>query len=193
MNFLSNIIRTAPKTNLWSEMSRTISSDLHDVKLDWFEQCVFAMEMGIQADLTEKAQVIHTTLNGSAALAITGYQLYCVSNMMSNHSYIPKNSVKDFMDLLYSRISGIELVELLKYVRRFEQMSSESSQQFRLGVEVARYVINQEPPMLISLHVSALAQKLFVRSALVIANAFGDFPRSAKLTKQLKELSTNAN
>jgi hypothetical protein len=171
----------------------TISRNLHDVKLQWFEQCVFAMEMGIQADLTEKAQVTQTTLNGSAALAITGYQLYCVSNMIANNSYIPKNSVKDFMDLLYGRISGIDMTELLKYVRRFEQISSESSQQFRLGVEVARYVINQEPSMLITLHVSSLAQTLFASSSLVIANAFGDFPKIARFTKQIKELSSGAN
>jgi hypothetical protein len=193
MNFLSNILRTAPKTNQWSELTMTISSNLHDVKLHWFDECVTAMEMGIQADLTEKAQVVQTTLNGSAALAITGYQLYCVSNIIANDSYIPRNSVKDFMDLLYGRISCIEMVELLKYVRRFEQMSSESSQQFRLGVEVARYVIHQEPSMLISLHVSSLAQTLFARSSLVIAKAFGDFPRIAKLTKQLKEFSSNPN
>lgn len=161
--------------------------------MHWFDQCVWAMQRGIQADPEEKAKVVETTLGGSAALAITGYQLYCASTMIAKNSYLPKGSINDFLEGLYNRISGTEASDLLKHIKRYEQVSNEiSTQQFRLAVEVARYVVNQEPSMIIALHVSALAQTLLIQTSMVIAHAFGDFSRADKLARQLKSVDSKA-
>jgi hypothetical protein len=191
---LLRILRPTPKTEQWPAITSAISKDLHEVKMHWFDLCVWALQKGIMADRTEKAKVVETTLGGSAALAITGYQLHCASRMIAKNSYLSKGAIAEFLDLLYSRISGIEASELLKSIRRYEQVGDDTAtQHFRLAVDVTRYVINQEPSMIIALHASSLAQTLFIQTSMVIANTFGDLSRVDKLSRQLKSLSLAAN
>ena len=185
MSIFSNPFRSTPNTNQWPIIAASISSGFQEVKRQWFNECVVAMDLGLFADKEEKAKVVHTTLSGAGALAVTGYQICCAGSMIARNGYISKTSTRDFLDLLWGRVSGVDARELLKYNRRYDDVSDTSTQQFRLGVDVARYVINGEPSMIISLQVASLAQKLSARTNIVIANAFGDSPRVHKLSRQI--------
>jgi hypothetical protein len=186
MSIFSNPFRSTPNTNQWPIIAASISSGFQDVKRRWFNECVVAMDLGLFADKEEKAKVVHTDLGGAGALAVTGYQICCASSIIARNGYISKTSTKDFLDLLWGRVSGVETRELLKYTRRYDGVSSDTpTQQFRLGVDVARYVINGEPSMIISLQVASLAQKLSAQTCMVIANAFGDSAGVRKLSRQI--------
>jgi hypothetical protein len=200
MSFLSNLFRTAPGADEWPIIAAGISTGFQDVKKGWFNECVAAMEQGLFvdkqvavdpdpgsfADKQAKAEVVHSDLGGAGALAITGYQICCASSVVAKNGYVSKTSTKDFLDLLCRRVSGVDATELLRYIRRYDAANSDgSTQRFRFGVDVARYVINEEPSMLLSLHVASLAERLFTLNCVVIANAFGDSARVAKLSRQI--------
>ena len=190
MRIFSTLFRPTPDVKQWPGIATTLIKGLQDVRRQWFEQCVFAMELGIQADFNEKARVVQTQLAGSVAHAIAGYQFSYLSQDLEKNSYLPKGSIKEFMNLLFGRVAGSEINDLLKYHNRFEQVSNDTSTQyFRLAVEVARYVINQEPSMLISLHVSSIATALSDETSIVIAEAFGDMLRVEKLRRKNKKLN----
>ena len=189
MSFLSGIFRTAPNKDQWPFIAAGISSGFQDVKKRWFNECVVAVDLGLFADKQVKAKVVHTDLGGAGALAITGYQICCASSVIARNGYASKNSKKDFLDLLCGRVSGVETSELLRYIRRYDAENNEpSTQRFRLGADVARYVTNEEPSMILSLHVASLAEKLFTLTCVVIANAFGDSARVHKLARQITVL-----
>ena len=155
-------------------ITATISSGLDDVKRLWFDHCVVAIELALFADKAEKAKVIHTMLDGAASVAITGYQFCSASGLIAKQSYIAKGSRQDFLDLLLGRISEAGMRELPRYIKRYEQVSDElETQRFRTGLDVARYVIGQEPTMMISLHAASLVQTLYTSTCQVVANAFG--------------------
>ncbi|MEK6405856.1 MAG: hypothetical protein AABN34_02705 [Acidobacteriota bacterium] len=186
---MSNLFRTAPGTDEWPIISAGISSGFQDVKKRWFSECVMAMELGLFADKTDKAKVFHTELGGAGALAITGYQICCASSVIPRNGYVSKSSTKEFVDLLCGRVSGVETSELLRYIRRYDAANNEAStQRFKFGVDVARYVINDEPSMMISVQVASLAEKLFTLTCIVIANAFDDSARAHKLSRQIASL-----
>ena len=186
MSIFSNPFRSTPNTNQWPTIAASISSGFQDVKRRWFDECVVAMDLGLFADKEEKAKVVHTTLGGAGALAVTGYQISCAGSIIARNGYVSKTSAKDFVDLLWGRVSGVETRELLKYTRRYDELGCDTStQRFRVGVDVARYVINGEPSMIISLQVASLVQKLSTNTCMVIASAFGDSPRVHKLSRQI--------
>ena len=198
MSFLSGLFRTAPGPHEWPIIAAGISRGFQDVKKRWFNECVAAMQQGLFVDkqvardtgsLAEKqakAEVVHSDLAGTAALAITGYQICCASSVVAKNGYVSKTSTKDFLDLLCRRVSGVEATDLLRYINRYDAGDSDgSTQRFRFGVDVARYVINEEPSMLLSLHVASLAERFFTLNSVVIANAFGDSARVAKLSGQI--------
>jgi hypothetical protein len=183
MSFLSNMFRTAPATNEWPAIATGISSGFQDVKKRWFNECVMAVELGLFADnqakaktdKQEKAKVVHLDLAGAGALAVTGYQICCAGSVIARNGYVSKTSTKDFLDLLCSRVSGVETGELLRYISRYEASNNDPSmQRLKFGRDVVRYVTNEEPSMILSLHVASLAEKLFTLTRMVIANAFGD-------------------
>ena len=204
MSVLSNLFRSAPRTDEWPIIATGISSGFQDVKKRWFNECVVAMDLGLFADKQvavdpagsvpdkqAKTNVVHTDLDGAAALAITGYQICCASTVIARNGYVSKTCTKGFVDLLCGRVSGVETSELLRYIKRYDAANYEpSTQRLRFGVDVARYVTNEEPSKFISLHVATLAEKLFTMTSVVIANAFGDSARGHKLSRQIALLNT---
>jgi hypothetical protein len=189
MSFLSNLFRKAPGPDQWPIISADIGRGFQDVKKTWFCECVSAVELGLLADNTEKAKVVHTELGGAGALAITGYQICCAGDIIVKNGYIAKTLVNDFLELLRSRISGVETSDLLRCIRRYDEVGSEpSTQLFRLGVDVASYVINDQPSMMISVQVASLAEKLSALTSMVIANAFDDPVRVSKLSREITSL-----
>ena len=200
MSFLSTLFRPVPRTDQWPLIATDIGSGFQDVKKRWFNECVMAVELGLFADSQAlvdpgslpdkqaKAKVVNTNLGGAAALAITGFQICCVSSVIGKNRYVSKASTKDFLDLLCSRVSGVETGELSRYIRRYDAVNDDAAtQRFKFGVDIARYVTNQEPPlMILSLHVASLAEKLSTLSSLVIARAFGDSTGAHSLSRQIK-------
>jgi len=191
MSFFSKLVSSTPSTHQWPVITTSISSGFQDVKKRWFNECVVALDLGLFADKQEKAKVVQTDLGGAGALAITGYQICCAGSAIVRHGYLSKTSTNDFLDLLCSRVSGVETSELLRYISRYDAANNDAStQRFKFGVDVARYVTDQEPSMILSLHVASLAEKLFTLSCVVIANAFGDSARVHKLSRQITLLDT---
>lgn len=203
MSLLSSLFRTSNGVHEWPIIAAGISSGFQDVKKRWFNECVVAVDLGLFADKQvavdpgsapdkqAKVKVVHTDLGGAAALAITGYQICCASSVIAMNGYVSKTSTKDFVDLLCGRVSDRETSELLKYIRRYDAANNDAStQRFKFGVDVARYVTNEEPSMILSLHVASLAEKLLTLTSVVIANAFGDSARVHKLTRQITLLDT---
>ena len=198
MRFLSNFFSTAPSTYDWPIIATSISSGFQVAKQQWFSQCVVAVDLGLFADkqlpdpnpsLHRRSQekVVQTELGGDAALAITGYQINCASDLIAENGYISKPIANDFVDLLRERVSGVETGQLLKYLRRYDAMSNDAStQRFKFAVDIARYITNEEPSMILSLHVAALAEKLSALTCVVIAKAFGDSSRVHKLSRQIQ-------
>jgi hypothetical protein len=190
VSLLSTLFRTAPGIGEWPLIATDISSGFQDVKKRWFNECVVNVDLGLFADKQVKAKVVNTDLGGAAALAITAYQICCAGTLIGSNGYVSKSSRKDFLRLLFSRVSGAENAELSKYLTRYDALSNDAAtQRLRFAVDVARYVANEEPPMAVSLHVASIAEKLFSQSAVVIAKAFGDLPRAHKLTQQIALLN----
>jgi hypothetical protein len=201
MTFLSNLFRTAPGRDEWPFIAASISSGFQDVKKRWFNECVVAVDLGLFADKQTTAapassadkqasvRVVHTDLGGAGALAITGYQIFCASRVITANGYTLKTSTRDFVDLLRGRVSGVASNEILGYLRRYDAENNDASaQRFKFGVDVASYIIDEDPSNVLSLHVASLAEKLFTLSAVVVANAFGDSVRAHKLSRQITML-----
>ena len=199
MKFLTNLFSTAPDSYAWPTIATSISSGFQTIKLRWFNECVVAVDLGLYTDKQvangqpESApntqaldKVVHSELGGDAALAITAYQIHCASTLIDENGYIAKSSTKDFLDLLCGRVSGINANELLQCVRRYEIRNNDASKQrFNFGSDVARYITDREPSMILSLHVASLAEKLFASTSVVIAKAFGDSAKVHKLSRQI--------
>jgi len=200
MNFLSSLFRTVPGADKWPIIADDVSRGFQDVKRHWFNECVAAMEQGLFvdkqaavdpepgsfADKQAKAEVVNADLGGAGALAITGYQICCASSVVAKNGYVSKTSTKDFLDLLCRRVSGVDTTELLRYIKRYDASNGDgSTQRFRFGVDIARYVVNEEPSMLLSLHVASLAEKLFTLTCLEVVKAFGDSAQLHKLSRQI--------
>ena len=189
MRLLSNLFQPTLKTNQWSTVIAAISSGFQEVKKRWFNECVVAIDLGLFADKQETVKVVVTELGGSGALAITAYQICCARAVIARNGYIDATSTPDFLGTLSGRVSGAQIDELLRYVKRYDGLSSETStQRFRFGVDVARYIINQEPSMILSLRVASLAEKLSALSGIAVLNAFGDSTRAHKLSRQVASL-----
>jgi hypothetical protein len=168
------------------------------VKQQWFNECVVAVDLGLFADKQvadpnlppyKRAQekVVQTVLGGSAALAITGYQINCASDLIAENDYLPKSMALDFLDLLRGRVSGVETGELLKYLKRYSSANNDAStQRFKFAVDIARYITDEEPSMILSLHVTSLAEKLSALTSVVVAKAFGDTSQVQNLSRQIR-------
>jgi len=187
MNILTRLFHATSDKSEWPVLVSAISSGLQEVKRSWFHECVIAMDLGLMSDKSAKARVVNTELDGAGALAITAYQICCVKAASSHNRYVPKSLLEAFLEMLCSRVSGANGKELSKYIRRYDEVSEDpSTQRFRFGLDIARYVINEEPSMIISLHVASLAQKLFVQSSMVVAKAFGDSAAVHKMSREVK-------
>jgi len=186
MNIFAKYFHATTDKTEWPVLATAISSGLQEVKRSWFRECAVAMDLGLMSDKSAKARVVNTELGGAGALAITAYQICCVKAVSSHNRYVPKSLLEEFLDLLCSRVSGADGKELSKYIRRYDEVSEDqSTQRFRFGLDIARYVINEEPSMIISLHGSSLAQKLFVQSSMVVAKAFGDSAAIHKMSREV--------
>jgi len=186
MNIFTKYFHATTDKTEWPVLATAISSGLQEVKRSWFRECAVAMDLGLMSDKSAKARVVNTELGGAGALAITAYQICCVKAVSSHNRYVPKSLLEEFLDLLCSRVSGADGKELSKYLRRYDEVSEDqSTQRFRFGLDIARYVINEEPSMIISLHASSLAQKLFVQSSMVVAKAFGDSAAIHKMSREV--------
>jgi len=186
MSFLSNIFDPTLKTNQWPAIIADITSEFQEVKKRWFNECVVAIDLGLFSDKQETVKVICTELGGAGALAITAYQICRARAVISKNGYISKTSIPNFVDSISGRVSGAQINEILNCVKRYEGTIGETNtQQFRFGVDVARYIINQEPPLIVSLHVASLAEKLSALSDIAIVNAFGDRAKVHKLSRQI--------
>ena len=184
MSFLSTWLHQSAPIGQWPVIASIITNGFQEIKLNWFSQCVVSIDIELLADKGTAAKVVQYDLGGSAALAITAYQISCASNMILKNTYVPKPSSKDFVGLLCGRVSGASQGDLLKYLRRYEEVRDDAStQQFRFGVDVAGYIINAEPPMNLSLRVASMSHSLTARSCLVIAQAFADPKEIHSFTK----------
>jgi hypothetical protein len=187
MNIFTKYFHATTDKTEWPVLATAISSGLQEVKRSWFRECAVAMDLGLMSDKSAKARVVNTELGGAGALAITAYQICCVKALSSHNRYVPKSLLEEFLDLLCSRVSGAEGKELSKYIRRYDEVSDDqSTQRFRFGLDIARYVINEEPSMIISLHAASLAQKLFVQTSMVVAKTFGDTAAIHKMSREVK-------
>jgi hypothetical protein len=179
------------------------------VKQQWFNECVVAVDLGLFAgnqravvELSSvykhaKEKVVHADLGGTAALAITGYQINCASTLIAENAYVSKTSAKGFLDVLCGRVSGVETSELLKYLKRYDGANSDASaQRFKFAVDIAHYITNEEPSRILSLHITSLAEKLCLLTSVVIAKAFDDSAGAHKLSRQImlfnKQLRLNS-
>ncbi len=108
MSFLSTLFRSSSRTSEWPTVAAAISSGFQDVKTRWFNECTVTVDLGLFADKQVKAKVVNTDLAGAAALAITAYQICCAGTLIGRNGYVSKSSSKDFLDLLFSRVSGVE-------------------------------------------------------------------------------------
>jgi len=186
MSLLSSLFQPSLRISQWPTVIAAISSDFQEVKKRWFNECVVAVDLGLFADKEEMVKVVFTELGGSGALAITAYQICCARAVIAKNGYVSKTSMPDFLDALFGRVRGAQINELLKYMKRYDDLCSETStQQFRFGVDVARYIINQEPSMILSLQVASLAEKLAALSGIAVLKAFGDSTRVHKLSRQV--------
>jgi hypothetical protein len=200
MRFLSQLFRTTPAPDEWAIIATRISSGFQEAKKRWFNECVVAVDLGLFADKqavvdpgaiaddNATVKVVNTELCGAGAVAITGFQICFASSFIAMNGYVPKDSTNAFLDLLCGRVFGVEPGELLKSIRRYTADNDPSTQRFKLGVDVARYITDQEPSMILSLHVSSLAEKLTTLTGVVIANEFGDAARVRKLSRQITSL-----
>lgn len=190
MSLLSTLFRTSPATSEWPIIAAGISSGFQDLKKSWFNECVVTVDLGLFADKQAKARVVNTDLGGAGALAITAYQICCAGSLIRRNGYVSKSSSRDFLDSLFSRVSGVETVQLSRYLTRYDALRNDAStQRFRFAVDVARYITNEEPPMTVSLHVASIAVKLFTQTSMVIANAFGDSAQAHKLSREITLLN----
>src|ERR1051325_5363853 len=157
MSFLSTLLQQSTPIGQWPSIASVISNGFLEIKQIWFNQSVISMDFGLLADKQKRARVVNDTLGGAAALAITAYQISCATDMIIKNKYVEKSQANDFVDLLCGRVCGVEPKEFQKYVRRYEEVRGDNStQRFRLGVDVAGYVINAEPPMRSEEHTSEL-------------------------------------
>lgn len=201
MKFWSQLFRTTPAHDEWPIIATRISSGFQEAKKRWFNECVVAVDLGLFADKraavgpgaiidnNATVNVVNTDLCGAGAVAITAFQICFASSFIAINGYIPKDSNNAFVDLLCGRVFGVEPGELLRSIRRYDATNNDpSTQRFKLGVDVARYIIDQEPSTILSLHVSSLAEKLTTFTGVVIANEFGDAARARQLSREIPSL-----
>lgn len=159
--------------NDWLTICTSIASQLQVLRERWFRSFLNVIKK------YSSKKVVNSALEGDAELALKAYQLYLVSGFLAGHDYIPQHEGKDFADLLYAQVCGTQLPECLRFLERYHEVGSDTSEEvsrqiFRVASDVSEYILGGENPWAEARRLMHLFPEYGLVHHLVVANSFGD-------------------
>jgi hypothetical protein len=186
MGLIANMFHPAPGRKQWFTICADICSGLANVRTAWFDSCVAAIEFGLLADGARDLRVTNRALVDEADHAITAYQLCVASEAVASNSYVRLASRPEFNSMLQRRACGHNHSQIPAYVTRYASMQGDrSTQHFRLGRDVAGYILGADAPMLLCLQIAATGNILALHTEIMVAGCFGDTRAAGKAQQEL--------
>jgi hypothetical protein len=195
-NILSRLFKSSPPRNQWGRISLDIAKGLEEVRNAWFGLCIEMLQSASKenppGDHKLEIRIRRNKLYGNGLLALKAYQLYIVSGFLVN--YIRQYEGKDFADILYAQVCGLDLENCLDYWGRYHEMEKDGGTQlFRFTNDIAKHITgdpsppNESPPLIEAMIIGEIFPLLYLSVCMVVADAFGDSKTVAKLKKSLSE------
>jgi hypothetical protein len=188
LDFLRRFLRNSrePDRSSWARISTVIATGLEVGRQDWCDLCVGFLEdanrRGIFSVPIRRRQFI-----GEGELAVKGFQLWAASNTLGKHQYIPRESGKEFADLLYSQVCGTRLPDVIGYLNRYHEVAGESQQLTRFCLDVAENLTDESSAFIVSMGLVSMIRYLLVGTATCVATAFGDTATADRMQASLEQ------
>ena len=175
--------------NDWLRICTSIASQLQVLRQRWFRSF-----LNVITKYSSK-KVVNSALEGDAELALKAYQLYLVSGFLAGHDYIPQHEGKDFADLLYAQVCGTQLPECLRFLERYHEVGSDTSEEvgrqiFRVASDVLEYILGGENPWVQASASRHLFPAYNLLHHLVVADSFGDDQTAQIIRERITKMSS---
>jgi len=193
MGIFSKFSNGSPSREHWGSIALNIAKGLEDVRTMWFNSCVQTLKEKSpeQDDDSVEIEAVNNRLGGNADLAIKAYQLFLTSSSIGQHNYIKSSEGKDFADILYAQVCGINLEECLSFFSRYHKANDGGTQLFRFSSDVAKYITGKEAPLSESMLIASTVPKFMAINHIVVARSFGDDKTVHKINSKLGVIVKN--
>lgn len=174
----------------WEAVLSQLSSDLTEVRKEWFEGCVYILEYNVQkTGITYQAR--NRQLQGEGESIILAWQLQVIDSLIHReHNYISSSDSLSFMELLYKRVSGSapRSGKGWKNMVRYGEILLDGSVQEAWGVfaaDVAEFITGTRTSIGANGFLLSLIPLFHKWTDIVVTNAFGDKKRTDILLSEL--------
>lgn len=191
MGIFSRLFKNGPTRDKWGQISLDIAKGLEVARDIWFGVCIEGLTSASEehSDRDYKIKIVEDKLFGNGLQAVKAYQLYLVSIFIAQHTYIKRHEGKDFADLLYAQVCGLDLEECLYYFGRYHEMAKDGGTQLiRFNNDVAKHITGNPAPVIESMMIGAIFPLFVLPVQMVVAEAFGDLKTVAALDEKLSSL-----
>jgi hypothetical protein len=188
MGFFTRFLKSGPPRDQWGRISLDITKGLEEARNIWFELCVEILRSASEDNSNKdyKIKIIQKKLTGNGLQAVKAYQLYWASVFIGHKAYIPRHEGKDFADILYAQVCGLELEECLHYFDRYHEMTKHGGTQLiRFTNDVARHITGNPAPLIESMIIGETFPLFSLSVQIIVAEAFGDLKTVAALNEKL--------
>ena len=190
MGFFSKIFGSKePRREHWVHISLEIAQSLKEVRELWFKACVELLrdppeQDGEPVEFTIK----RTDLADDAEHALKAFQLYLVAMVLNQHRYILQSRGKDFADILFSQVFGIDLEEGLKWFKNYLNAEKERALGM-FSLDIAGHITGgkYEAPHESLIGSVIISTHLFLQLAGLVHMAVADAFDDRKTYNELKE------
>jgi hypothetical protein len=175
----------------WVRISNHIARCLaHDAK-SWFEHVLQEVTKAGPEDSSLKVVPARTSLDGDAILAITAFQLIAATRFIGTLRYIAEPDGRDFADLMWARVCGDRLDEVIARVRYYQEVKDDQEALWsRFATNVMEHILGEESPFLLVLSVvmQTTFPELIGHVGSIVADAFDDEETFNDLQRQMRNM-----
>jgi hypothetical protein len=197
LGIFSRLFKSGPPRDQWGRISLDIAKGLEEGRDVWFGLCikVLTSASGEYHQGEDKIRIRRNTLYGNGLRALKAYQLYLVSKSLAQQAYIKPYEGKDFADILYAQVCGLDLGKCLIYWNRYHEIdNNRGAQLFRFTNDIASHITGDPvppkdpPPLIESMIIGEIFPLFYLSVCIVVANGFGDLQTVSALNKKLSEI-----
>lgn len=171
-----------PEQPSWDVVVRRSSIGLAALRARWYSECVETLDRN-------SIPIANRGLTGRGEQAAIAFQLMVISYFLPDTPYVPREQGPDFAHRLYLEVAGALLVDVMRYVERYDEVSG-GQQLIRFSWDIARHATGKDAVGLAGPLLAPNAVTLTWISRTVVASAFGDERGAEELhSKMLDELS----
>lgn len=125
-----------PEQPSWDVVVRRSSIGLAALRARWYSECVETLDRN-------SIPIANRGLTGRGEQAAIAFQLMVISYFLPDTPYVPREQGPDFAHRLYLEVAGALLVDVMRYVERYDEVSG-GQQLIRFSWDIARHATGKD-------------------------------------------------